>query len=92
MIYPSVARFKSVLEEAGFDVPYIQLIPRPTPLPTGILGWLETFGKPFLEDVEPSMHTNMIDEIEELLAPALRDEYGNWTADYIRLRFRAVVS
>jgi trans-aconitate methyltransferase len=88
--YPSVQMFKSVLEEAGFEVPYIELIPRPTPLPTGIKGWLETFGSSFLEDAEPEEQRLMLDEIETLLAPALRDEFGNWTADYIRLRFKAV--
>lgn len=88
--YPSVRKFHEILADVGFEVPYIELIPRPTPLPTGIRGWLETFGKPFLEEVPESDHSKMIDEIEELLAPALRDEYGNWTADYIRLRFKAV--
>jgi hypothetical protein len=28
-------------------------------------------------------------EVEALLAPALRDAAGNWTADYVRLRWRA---
>ena len=88
--YPSVERFKSVLEGAGFSVPYIELIPRPTPLPTGIRGWIETFGGPFLEGASPEVQREMVDEIEALLAPALRDEFGNWTADYIRLRFKAL--
>ncbi|MEI8282835.1 MAG: methyltransferase domain-containing protein [Armatimonadota bacterium] len=88
--YPSVQRFKMVLEEAGFTVPYIELIPRPTPLPTGIRGWIETFGGPFLEDAPLEARPGLVDEIETLLAPALRDEFGNWTADYIRLRFKAL--
>jgi trans-aconitate methyltransferase len=88
--YPSVQKFKSVLEDAGFEVPYMELIPRPTPLPTGMRGWIETFGSSFLEDAAPDVQRIMVNEIEELLAPALRDEFGNWTADYIRLRFKAV--
>ena len=88
--YPSVKKFRLVLEEAGFEVPYLELIPRPTPLPTGIRGWIETFGSPFLEDAEPEAQRGLVDEIETLLAPALRDEFGNWTADYVRLRFKAV--
>ena len=88
--YPSIKMFKTVLESAGFEIPYIELIPRPTPLPTGIRGWIETFGGPFLEDAEPDAQSRIIDEIENLLAPALRDEFGNWTADYVRLRFKAV--
>ena len=88
--YSSVQKFQSVLENAGFNVPYIELIPRPTPLPTGIRGWIETFGSPFLEDAKPNVRQEMVNEIETLLAPALRDEFGNWTADYIRLRFKSV--
>ena len=88
--YPSVENFKSILEEAGFEVPYMELIPRPTPLPTGIRGWVETFGSSFLEDAEPMVQQEMLNEIENLLAPALRDEFGNWTADYVRLRFKAL--
>lgn len=87
--YPSVQMFKSVLEGAGFEVPYMELIPRPTPLPTGIRGWLETFGSSFFEDVSDSIRVELVREVEELLAPALRDEFGNWTADYIRLRFKS---
>ena len=88
--YPSVQMFQSILEKAGFEVPYIELIPRPTPLPTGIRGWVETFGSSFLEDAEPGVQQEMLNEIECLLAPALKDEFGNWTADYVRLRFKAV--
>lgn len=90
--YPSVQKFKGILEDAGFQVEYIELIPRPTPLPTGIRGWLETFGTPFYEDAPVEQHGEIIDEIEKILAPALRDEYGNWTADYVRLRFKAIKS
>jgi trans-aconitate methyltransferase len=88
--YPSVQMFKSILEGAGFKVSYMELIPRPTPLPTGIRGWVETFGSSFLEDAAPEVKQEMLNEIETLLAPALRDEFGNWTADYVRLRFRAL--
>jgi hypothetical protein len=32
----------------------------------------------------------VLSEVEELLAPSLRDAKGNWTADYVRLRVEAV--
>jgi hypothetical protein len=32
----------------------------------------------------------VVDETAELLSTALCDEDGNWTADYVRLRFVAV--
>jgi hypothetical protein len=31
-----------------------------------------------------------VQETVELLAEALRDEEGNWVADYVRLRFVAI--
>ena len=41
--FPTDAEYRNRLEAQGFVVDYIALIPRPTPLPTGIAGWLETF-------------------------------------------------
>jgi hypothetical protein len=35
------------LEKQGFVMHYIALIPRPTPLPGDIIGWLETFAECF---------------------------------------------
>jgi len=34
----------------------------------------------------------LLDQIAGLVEPMLRDEQGNWTADYVRLRFRAVLA
>jgi hypothetical protein len=31
----------------------------------------------------------LVDEAVRLLTPVLRDEEGNWIADYVRLRFIA---
>ena len=33
-----------------------------------------------------AMRETVVEETAALLAPALRDEEGNWTADYVRLR------
>ena len=41
--FPAPAEYKERLENQGFSVSYIELIPRPTPLPGDIGGWLETF-------------------------------------------------
>src|SRR2546426_792743 len=42
--FPTVEDYRGRLERAGFSIGYIELIPRPTPLPTDMAGWLETFG------------------------------------------------
>ncbi|MCA8878754.1 MAG: methyltransferase domain-containing protein [Rhodobacteraceae bacterium] len=79
------------LEAAGFRVAEIALIPRPTPLPTGIAGWLETFAAPYLAAVPEAERPAIRADAEVLLTP-LRDETGQWWADYVRLRFVAVKS
>jgi len=89
--FPTVDDYRSRLERAGFRAEYIALIPRPTPLPTGMRGWLETFAIPFTKLLPQSEHGAFLDEVTERLHPALCDEQGRWTADYVRLRFLARV-
>ncbi len=89
--FPSEAEHRRRLEAQGFVVESMALIPRPTPLPTGMEGWLATFGEPFLRHVPEAKRTALVERAVALLEPALRDADGNWTADYVRLRFRAVL-
>lgn len=84
--YPGVARATRQLETAGFRVESIALVPRPTPLPDGMAAWLNTFRHGFFAQDGGEA---MIAETVDLLAPQLRDPDGNWTADYVRLRFLA---
>ena len=81
-----------MLERAGFEVTGIGLIPRPTPLTTGIRGWLAAFGNPFVEGLTSEARDRVFDLAVELLEPSLRDRDGNWSADYVRLRFSAVLT
>lgn len=76
----------------GFIVERMALIPRPTPLPeSGMTGWLRTFRRGVLAELPEALRETVVAEIAALLEPALRDEDGNWTADYIRLRFIAKI-
>jgi hypothetical protein len=34
----------------------------------------------------------MLEEVEALLAPALKDASGRWFGDYVRLRFVAILA
>jgi len=88
--YPTAEEYAALLGGVGFDVPYSALIPRPTPLPTGIEGWLETFADPCLKDVPAALRPAVLERTVALLEPALRDGGGRWVADYVRLRFKAV--
>jgi trans-aconitate methyltransferase len=83
------AEYHALLEGHGFRVESIHLIPRPTPLPAGIRGWLELFRAGLLNELSPAERTQALEEIVALLKPVLCDGEGNWTADYVRLRFAA---
>ena len=82
--------YRGRLDRQGFDVKYIALIPRPTPLPGDIGGWLETFAESFTSRVPEADRPAFLDEVREAMRPNLCDADGAWTADYIRLRFSAV--
>jgi trans-aconitate methyltransferase len=88
--FPAPDIYRKRLQSAGFTVEETWHFPRPTPLPTGMRGWLETFAVPYLSDQPREVQTELLDNITALLAPALRDEEGKWIADYVRLRFVAV--
>lgn len=88
-VFPSPAFYSERLSAAGFDVKSIEIIDRPTPLPTGVRGWYQTFGGRFFQDLTAAETEAVIDKAEVLLAPEMQDENGNWFADYKRLRFEA---
>jgi hypothetical protein len=67
----------------------IELIPRPTPLPTDILGWLEVFANGFTNRLPESDQSAFLQRLMTLLAPTLQKEDGSWYVDYVRLRFAA---
>lgn len=89
--YPTADAFRNILEKAGLTVSYCEIIPRPTPLPTGITGWLNTFRGGFIDSagVPPEKRGQIIEDVRALLRPILADEAGNWVADYVRIRFSA---
>ena len=87
--FPTPDEYSEHLVRAGFRVEHITLIPRPTPLPTGMRGWLETFAIPFSKSVHEEQRAQFLDAVTENLRSALCDTRGNWIADYVRLRFLA---
>ena len=90
--YPSPRHYRRLLVEAGFEVQSIDLIPRPTPLPGGPDGmatWLNTFRKGVLDHLTPTDRPIALTRTVHLLRPILSDPTGDWTADYVRLRFQA---
>lgn len=90
--YPTAEAYSNRLERHGFTVKRILFFPRPTPLNDGgMTGWLNTFCRGALDALPETLRTTAVDETVALLATALRDHDGHWTADYVRLRFIATV-
>ena len=87
--YATPAEYSARLEAHGFSVTQIDLIPRPTPLPTGMRGWLETFERATLDGIPAAAREAFIVDVEDLLREEICDSAGNWTAHYVRLRFRS---
>lgn len=90
--YPTAGEYASVLAAAGFSDVRAELVARPTPLADGMDAWLRTFRQGLLDalGLVPAEQVEVRREVVELLAPALRDEAGNWIADYVRIRATAV--
>ncbi len=88
--FPTPEEYRDRLEERGFRVRSIELIPRPTPLPGDIRDWIHTFGEQFLMSVPEAERAAFLDEAAEALRPSLYDPQGQWVADYVRLRFAAI--
>ncbi|WP_188152144.1 class I SAM-dependent methyltransferase [Teredinibacter waterburyi] len=88
--FPTVEQYSTHLESAGFKINSIALIPRPTPLPGDVLGWLETFSKSFLAPISENSRTEFLERVRTKIMPKLFNSESGWTADYIRLRFEAL--
>jgi SAM-dependent methyltransferase len=88
--YPTPDEYTRRMERHGLNVERMALIPRPTRLEaSGMSGWLRTFRRGVLETLPEGLREAVVEETTRLLAPALCDESGNWTGDYVRLRFIA---
>lgn len=88
--YPTSAAYMRRLTSHGFTVARMIHFPRPTLLGTGgMSAWLNTFCRGSLDALPEALRETAIAETVALLSPALCDEEGQWTADYVRLRFIA---
>jgi trans-aconitate methyltransferase len=87
--YPAPEEFAAIYAAAGFVDIHAQLIPRPTPLPDGVAGWLRVFRSGFMDSarVPDADQPEIAQAVERALAPKLQQPDGSWIADYVRLRF-----
>ena len=87
--YAAPQEFSDIYTAAGFADVEARLIPRPTPLPAGVAGWLHTFRTGFLDSAGVPDHeqADLAVAVERRLEAAFRQPDGTWLADYVRLRF-----
>ena len=87
--YPTAEEFSRLYCVAGFTHVQAERIERPTPLPTGIQGWVKTFRSGWLDVamVPEWARDEVAAAIEARLAPELGKPDGSYFADYVRLRF-----
>jgi SAM-dependent methyltransferase len=89
--FPTTDDFTHRLRAAGFTPVSVQLVPRPTPLPSGMAAWLRTFAGTLFEQLPAHEREAAFDDVLDLVRWSLCDAEGRWTADYIRLRFAASI-
>lgn len=86
--FPSEADYAARLSAQGLRVQRMALIPRPTPLPSGVREWLITFSAGITRRLDTAQKERFLDDVTERLRPTLWDG-SQWVADYVRLRFFA---
>ncbi len=87
--FPTPEQYTQILENHGFEVSYVELIPRPTPI-DDIANWLAVFTNGVTEYLESSQTEQFREEVREILKKTLYAEEEGWMADYVRLRVKAI--
>ena len=90
--FPSVGEYAALLESVGLEVTHAFHFRRFTPLEgaeDGLRNWLAMFGGAFTESISREALESALPAIESHARPALHKN-GQWHADYVRLRIRAI--
>ena len=87
--FPSVKEYKTLLELEGFNVEYIEMIPRPTPM-DDIGNWLDIFANGVISHLSTEEYAVFKKETTEILKSKIYTEAEGWMLDYKRLRVKAI--
>jgi trans-aconitate methyltransferase len=88
--YPSPEEYRALLEKHGLQVKVMEDFPRPTPLPQDVKAWVRTFRKHYLAVLGAEDVPAFLEEVQGTVRSKLSDPQGHWSADYVRLRFKAL--
>ena len=86
--FPKDTEYKQMLEANGFEVEYIELIPRPTKV-DDIANWLDIFANGIVSHLTKEQQSHFKQEVREILKPKIYSDKEGWVADYVRLRLKA---
>ncbi|KAF9220491.1 S-adenosyl-L-methionine-dependent methyltransferase [Gyrodon lividus] len=91
--FPTIEEYQTLLQTAGFRVESISLVPRLTPLNDGGLrAWLQLFARgTFLKGFNDVDAETIIEEVVQMCEIDYKDQSGNWSLMYVRLRFAATL-
>ena len=89
--FPSVKEYKALLESVGFNVEYIEIIPRPTPM-DDIANWIDIFANGVTSHLSTEEYTVFKKEAIDILKTTIYSEKEGWMLDYKRLRVKAIKS
>lgn len=84
--FPTAEAYTALLAQHGLQTVHCQLFPRPTPLPTGVAGWLTAFADPMLPAMPEHTRQSVLQAAASLAESRLARENGLLVADYVRLR------
>lgn len=89
--FPTIGEYTSLLERGGFLVRSALLLDRPTRLSggDGLCGWVRMFVKTPFQGISPALAEEIICSAASELKGVLYHD-GNWYADYVRIRCKAV--
>ncbi len=89
--FPAIGEYAALLERGGFQVRLALLLDRPTKLKgeDGLYDWIRMFVKTPFQGIEPDLGEEIMRSAAKELEGALRHG-GDWYADYVRLRCKAV--
>jgi len=88
--FPKDTDYKKLLEDNGFEVEYIELIPRPTKI-DDISNWLDIFANGIISNLTNEQQIEFKNEVRKILKPKIYTEQDGWVADYVRLRLKAIL-
>ena len=86
--FPSTEEYQAILEKEGFNVTYIERIPRPTPI-DDIANWLAVFSNGVTKNLTNDEQNIFRDEVREILKSKIYTQKDGWVADYVRIRVEA---